>query len=357
MRYTSCLAKLANLSLVAGVLLWGHGAVPDAMAQLVDCDDPAQSLSGAIQAASPGDTIQFVGTCSETVTITTDRLTIDAGGGGGTIDGGGVPGTTVITVDGARDVRLLGLTVQNGTDGIAILRGASAVVRDVLSQNHADDGIAATDNATLRLEGRNRSANNGDDGISITFSSSLSIGSGSTVEVLNNGDDGLQVFGSSALRITGTVLAGNNGVTDAFGDGIQVSGTSTAFISNAEINSDRNASRGISLSNTSYFLVSPPSTVTLSNNGRDGLGVFTLSRFNLSGASELRSESNRMAGILVSSTSIVSCSTTSSVVLDGNDVPVNVSDSSSLSAACEGAIPAAKLQLEDAASPGEVFGD
>lgn len=101
--------------------------------------------------------------------------------------------------------------------------------------------------------------------------------------------------------------------------------------------------------------------VIIRGNGRDGLGVFTLSRLNLSGAGELRSEPNTGSGILVSSTSIVSCSTDSTVILDGNADPFTVSVGSSLSSACEGATPASQgvvtQRAVNDAPAGEAFGD
>ncbi|MGH8055979.1 MAG: hypothetical protein ACREOH_01890 [Candidatus Entotheonellia bacterium] len=46
------------------------------------------ALGPVLKKAKPGDTIRVTGTCDETVTITTDRLTLD-GQGTTVIDGGG----------------------------------------------------------------------------------------------------------------------------------------------------------------------------------------------------------------------------------------------------------------------------
>ena len=42
----------------------------------VNCDVPGQTITKALKTAQPGDTIRVRGTCKETVTITTDRLTL-----------------------------------------------------------------------------------------------------------------------------------------------------------------------------------------------------------------------------------------------------------------------------------------
>ncbi len=43
----------------------------------VDCTQPTQKLAPVLAAASPGDTIRIRGLCKETVTITTDQLTLE----------------------------------------------------------------------------------------------------------------------------------------------------------------------------------------------------------------------------------------------------------------------------------------
>jgi hypothetical protein len=46
----------------------------------VNCDMQGRTITKALQTAQPGDTIHVHGTCAETVTITTDRVTLDGGG-------------------------------------------------------------------------------------------------------------------------------------------------------------------------------------------------------------------------------------------------------------------------------------
>ncbi|PON14656.1 hypothetical protein C2W62_27925 [Candidatus Entotheonella serta] len=324
--------------------LWlGFSSPHQAAAQsliAVDCNDASQTLSDAIRFADPGDTIQVTGTCQETVTITTDRLTID-GQGSAIIDGGGFPvGSAlagVININGASGVHLTGLTVQNGPDGVLILRGASARLTDVTSRDNADEGLQVIENATATFSGTILSGNNGDDGIGVFRTSSLTLDNDSVVSVFNNGDDGISVFSSVSVSMTNsTVSLDNNGRLDPFGDGMQIIGmSSVSFFGTNTINVNQNTFRGIVLSNSSYLLVSDTGVVNLTNNGNDGIGIFNVSRFSLGTGTTLRSESNADTGIVVANSAIAFCSDDSTVTLLNNAVaPSFVSDNSQASPAC-----------------------
>ncbi|ETW93187.1 MAG: hypothetical protein ETSY1_40305 [Candidatus Entotheonella factor] len=344
MTQSRLIRTLMALGLFASLNVLGLSNPNPAAAQVtipVDCNDPTQTLNGALQAALPGDTIQVTGTCQEMVTITTDNLTID-GQGSTIIDGGGgfpIQPTLVgvITIEGASNVHLTGLTVQNGPDGILMVRGASARLTDVTSRDNADEGLQVIDGATATFGGTIVSQDNGDDGIGVFHTSSLTINSGSSVSSLNNGDDGISVFSSSSVRAISTAIRlDNNGQLDQSGDGLQVSGTSTIFFSGTTtINANQNALRGIVLSSASYLLFLDTSAAILTNNGNDGLGIFNVSRFVLGSGTALRSESNGDTGIVVSSIAIASCSSESTVSLLNNAVaPSFVSLNSQVSSAC-----------------------
>src|SRR5688500_2225037 len=69
----------------------------------VDCTK-GETITAALTAAVPGDTIRVTGTCRERITITTDRLTLD-GQGSTILEGGGGTPTELqglVTIDGAR---------------------------------------------------------------------------------------------------------------------------------------------------------------------------------------------------------------------------------------------------------------
>jgi hypothetical protein len=79
------------------------------------CDEPGQTITKALKTAQPGDTLRVRGTCAETVTITTDRVTLD--GGGKAIlqgPGGGQPGDVahgLLNIVGVQGVEIRGFTV------------------------------------------------------------------------------------------------------------------------------------------------------------------------------------------------------------------------------------------------------
>ena len=230
MTHSRLVCTTMTMGLLSCLVFLGLTSLHEAAAQTfipVDCNDAAQTLNAAVQSANPGDTIQVTGTCQEMVTITTDRLTID-GQGSAIIDGGGgFPVRPillgVITIDGASGVHLMGLTVQNGPDGVLIVRGASARLTDVTSRGNADEGLQVTRGSTARFDGTILSENNGDDGIGIFYTSNISVRGGSSVSSLNNGDEGISVFSSSSLRILdSTVRLDNNGRIEPSGEGIQL---------------------------------------------------------------------------------------------------------------------------------------
>jgi hypothetical protein len=98
---------LAGLVLAGSLKSGASIASADSAVKKVKCNE-GQTLTEALQKAKPGDTLQVTGTCHERVTITTDRLTLDGGGGSPTEFEG------VVTIDGARGVTLTGFTIQNG---------------------------------------------------------------------------------------------------------------------------------------------------------------------------------------------------------------------------------------------------
>src|SRR5437870_9468222 len=83
----------------------------------VNCDVLGQTITKALQTAQPGDTIRVQGTCEETVTMTTDRVTLD-GGGSAVLQGpgGGQPGDVshgLLNIVGVQGVDIRGCTLQN----------------------------------------------------------------------------------------------------------------------------------------------------------------------------------------------------------------------------------------------------
>ncbi len=129
------------------------------------------------------------------------------------IDGGGA--TAVITIDNdATDTQLIGLTIQNGNDGIALKTQASILDNKI---HLTEDGIDSTSGGGL-IKG-NLFENNGDDGVDFDE------GSSGTIEnnmIRNNDDDGIEVrlhdYSGPRLNIIirGNTIMGNQE------DGIQI---------------------------------------------------------------------------------------------------------------------------------------
>jgi nitrous oxidase accessory protein NosD len=167
----------------------------------VNCDVPGQTITQALQTAQPGDTIRIRGTCEETVTITTDRVTLD-GGGKAVLQGpgGGQPGEVsegLLNIVGVQGVEIRGFTVQHSAaDGINGRQGAAFAVRDVRVLQSADDGIEATETSTVRFLGTCAVRGSGEDGMPITRGSSA-LFSAERVTTDENARAGIFVIGTS----------------------------------------------------------------------------------------------------------------------------------------------------------------
>lgn len=160
-RYSVSLVALAT----ALFFIPGVPAAVGAETHEVAC--PSDSLQDAIDAAAPGDTIVFSGTCMENVVVNTTLSLL--GSGTATIDGGGVG--TVIEFKAAADAHLESFSVANGAAphgaGIRIHVGASVdgsylVIRDnsasigggaVFNEGDLDlEHSIVTDNVTATTE-------------------------------------------------------------------------------------------------------------------------------------------------------------------------------------------------------------
>ena len=124
----------AQLNTSFGALLGAlTGATSPSIVQ-VHCET-GDTIARALQMALPGTTLQVTGTCKETVTMTTNRLTLD-GQGTAIIDGGG-GAAPVVTIDRAQGVTMAGVTVQNGYIGMLGRRDADVTVRRTTAQGKA----------------------------------------------------------------------------------------------------------------------------------------------------------------------------------------------------------------------------
>jgi len=73
MQPRTTLRQLIRTGVFLGLALWVFGTIDSAIAQesiIVNCNDPAQTLSQAVATTNPGDIILVTGTCTEIITIT-----------------------------------------------------------------------------------------------------------------------------------------------------------------------------------------------------------------------------------------------------------------------------------------------
>lgn len=243
---------LLSLGLTGGATLsWaGQSSSAKPKTDTVNCG-AGQSVNQAIRRAEPGDAILVHGTCHERVVIT-QSVTLD-GGGSAVIDGGGVAiGPAVapefdglVVINGATNVNLVGLTVQNaGTNGILAARGAAVGLRNVTAQHNAVTGIVVMDNSHAEAVDSN------------TRSNRL----------------GFDVVTSSSLVLKGTFTS-----TDNATNGGDINGQSIVELRGAQVTVSGNQQFGIIAGSRSHLAVfgwntATGSTLTASGNGFAGLG-------------------------------------------------------------------------------------
>jgi len=170
----------------------------EAVATTVNCNKPAETISGKLNVGF--DEITVVGTCTETVEIRRDDVTIE-GTGNATLIG-------KVLVDGARRVKIKNLKVQGipqVTGGILLDRGAS-VALDHVTVRDAEVGVEATGNSYLEV--LNGSV------VELNTSTGIFIWQGSSALIVdstcrNNAGDGLAVQDGGAAQLRDNTFEDN----------------------------------------------------------------------------------------------------------------------------------------------------
>ncbi len=254
--------------LVMALLVTTGLALADDGEKRVRCDK-GQTLTKALQKAGPGDTLLVSGICRERVTITTDRITID-GQGSAVLDGGGgslADFTGVLTIDGAKGVRLQGLTIRHGPgEGIPALRGAAFTAEHTVSRDNGGTGIAVAQGSTAELSNCTMSGNLA--GLDVFTGASAVLRD--AVAIDQNSANGMVINGQAVVEIrAANVTASGNG-----GSGIVVgSGQLAIFgflVTASALTTNDNGFAGIQLGG-SLFTVYSAATVTASGNGVFGI--------------------------------------------------------------------------------------
>ena len=106
----------------------------------VDCG--TESLAEVVSNSEARTRINVVGTCEENEAVVVSENDIIIDGKGTAVIDGQNQGRPVITVDGAKNVIINGLTVTNGRHGILAINGATVVLNDISAVNNTGIGIA-----------------------------------------------------------------------------------------------------------------------------------------------------------------------------------------------------------------------
>lgn len=235
----------------------------------VDCNTGG-AVGPILSNLKPGGVVLVHGTCRENILIQVElqRITID-GQGKATINApdSNQPAIQIL----GREVIIKGFTVAGGLFGIAINRGATAIIDHNTIQNAAHSGIEVSQNSFGRII-NNSIQHNAQHGILILGSSSAHIGVLRTDDkvpspnvIQNNGADGIWVLRASTARIIGNTLSGNrrNGLTVQQASHADVAGN--VFNSNGECGIRVGDNSGVNLADSVMRLFERPNTTTTPN--------------------------------------------------------------------------------------------
>jgi hypothetical protein len=240
----------------------------------VDCDSggTVETILGGLKA---GDVLLVQGTCRENILIQAQIFHVTLDGRQRATIRAQDPGRPAIQVLG-REITIKGFNVIGGSFGIAINRGASAVIDGNKVTNAANTGIEVSQNSFARIV-NNTIEHSGNNGIFVLGSASAHIGvisTGDTVAqpnvIQNNGGDGIQVLRASTARIIGNNIIGNqrNGLTIQQASHADVSGN--VFDKNRMSGIRVVGNSGVNLADSAMRLFEQPNTTTASN-GKFGL--------------------------------------------------------------------------------------
>ncbi len=175
---------------------------------VVDVMCPKQSINGALRTASGNPlTIQVHGTCSESITITRNDVTLSA------IDGATLtspdPTMHAIYIVGAQRVQITNFILKGA--GIEATDGAYVTLIDNTVSGAPENGVHILGNSTATLLG-NTVQNAAGIGVAVEFGSSAFLGynsQGIGNTLTHNGLDGLELYANSTAILQGTRITYN----------------------------------------------------------------------------------------------------------------------------------------------------
>ena len=270
------LARRIGIAISLALLGLGLTVVSRAAAETitVDCDTGA-AVGSVFARLKPGDVVLVQGTCRENILIQAgvNHVTLD-GQGKGTIHApdSRQPAVQVL----GREITIKGLTVTGGQFGIAINRGATAIVEGNTMQNAALSGLEVSQNSFARVV-NNSIRQNQSHGVLVLGSASVHFGVMQTGDrvpqpnvVANNGADGIMVLRSSTARIIGNTISGNrrHGLTVQQASHADVA--ANVFNGNGEDAIRVFGNSGVNLADSAMRLFVQPNTTTTPN-GKFGI--------------------------------------------------------------------------------------
>jgi len=186
----------------------------------VDCTEKKpDSINEVIERADEGDTLEIIGTCTETVVVN-KGLTLDGGGSARIIPAAPTDVTVSVT---ARGVTLTGLLLESPAPTQVNVFGGTLLVDGCVIRNATSVGVSATGSSVLTLVNSTVSENR--NGVFVLDSSAGRVGIrqlGATVTspnvITSNQVNGIAVASNSNGEINGNTITNNlRGVTIAEG--------------------------------------------------------------------------------------------------------------------------------------------
>jgi len=279
----------------------------------VDCS-AGDDLSDAVSVATPDTVLMLTGTCEGPVTITQDRVTLD-GQGDAVIRVPEDASGPVVHVDGVRDARLTGLTVEGGQHGILAEKMATVELRDVTSHDNESHGVEVI-NAFVDADGLH-AHDNGRVGINVNRTSEVRL---RNAVLENNGISGIISFNGAIVRLEERNVVRGNGA-----QGFTLGMNGMLFTIGAELVVDGNGAEGILLQQSGHaqFL---GGDLQVRGNGSDGIAAdfgstlaLGIDAFQVPGS--VVTENNGGAGLLLDRGAIVAVESIMPVTASGNAGP------------------------------------
>jgi parallel beta-helix repeat protein len=223
-----------------------------------------------LSSLKPGDVVLVHGTCRENVLIQAElqRITID-GQGNATINAADARQPAIQVL--GREVTIKGLTVTGGLFGIAINRGATAVIDNNTIGDAVHSGIEVSQNSFARII-NNTIKHNQMNGILVLGSSSVHIGVLRTDDkvpspnvIQNNEQDGISVLRASTARIIGNTVSGNRRSGLAVQQVSHADVAGNVFNGNGQYGIRVAGNSGVNLADSVLRLFEQPNTTTAPN--------------------------------------------------------------------------------------------